>query len=76
MTAATFWGWSWTKGGEDFHFTYFEKERQKVLIGLWMIFIFYLGLFCISQVFHMDIYYFITRNNPSLSEVVLKVSLK
>ena len=47
MTAATSRDKMGPGGREDFHFTYFEKEK-KVMIGWWMIFIFYFGLFCIS----------------------------
>lgn len=52
MTAAMSQGWSWTKGRENFHFTYFEKEKEKLTIGLQVIFIFYFELLYISQVFH------------------------
>lgn len=62
MTAADILGMELDQGEGKIFPLHILKKRGKVLVGLWMIFIFYLGLFHISKFSIMDIYYFRTRN--------------
>lgn len=52
MTAADILGMELDQGEGKIFPLHILKKRGKVLVGLWMIFIFYLGLFHISQIFH------------------------
>lgn len=52
MTAADILGMELDQGEGKLLPLHILKKRGKVPIGLWMIFIFHLGLFHTSQVFH------------------------
>lgn len=84
MQVTSSWGWSLDENIFILYCIHFEKEGEKVIIGLVVIFIFYFGLFCISQVFHIIDIKIISLpdkkikalRSPSLSGVVLEISLK
>lgn len=52
MTAADILGMELDQGEGKIFPLHIFKKRGKVLKGLWMIFIFHLGLLQISQIFH------------------------